>query len=232
MQKRCNEGKVHGPLASDRCTGARLHDPTHQPAQHHGEHLLGGHEGGQDGTKDAQRRLINWANLHEQAYGCSPAQLGRDLRATPHSVSRSHAVTIALTKPTPLVWALIVVLVSWSVPRLVSVDHLMLRTTSLLRSIAPRSSFSPASSTGVIGKRFMMATASNKTQWDPEKTPYPKARRDEAFAEKFKSKQKGEVEVKDPYHWLHEPPSQSEETKVRSALRALWCRLLKDEMAG
>jgi hypothetical protein len=43
-----------------------------------------------------------------------------------------------------------------------------------------------------------------KTVWDPTKTPYPAARRDEDAGETYKSKEKGEVSVKEPYVWLHE----------------------------
>lgn len=49
------------------------------------------------------------------------------------------------------------------------------------------------------------------TPWDPKATPYPSVRRDENFVDTFKSQEKGEVKVADPYHWLHEPDS--EETK-------------------
>ncbi|EGG06431.1 prolyl endopeptidase [Melampsora larici-populina 98AG31] len=55
--------------------------------------------------------------------------------------------------------------------------------------------------------------SSPPTHWDPKQTPYPKARRDESFKETFKSQVNGEVEVHDPYHWLHEPPNKSEETQ-------------------
>ncbi|KAM0746501.1 hypothetical protein T439DRAFT_344226 [Meredithblackwellia eburnea MCA 4105] len=53
-----------------------------------------------------------------------------------------------------------------------------------------------------------------KTPWNPATTPYPPARRDDDFKEQFKSAKLGkEVTVKDPYHWLAEPPSSSDETK-------------------
>lgn len=45
------------------------------------------------------------------------------------------------------------------------------------------------------------------TPWDPKATPYPSVRRDETFEEVFKSQKRGEVSVKDPYNWLHEPDS-------------------------
>ncbi|KAK4703563.1 prolyl oligopeptidase, partial [Phenoliferia sp. Uapishka_3] len=54
----------------------------------------------------------------------------------------------------------------------------------------------------------MVAT---KTPWDPLSTPYPPVRRDEAHIETFKTLS-GEVKVPDPYHYLAEPPSTSEET--------------------
>ncbi|KAH9813561.1 prolyl endopeptidase [Melampsora americana] len=57
------------------------------------------------------------------------------------------------------------------------------------------------------------STDSCPTPWNPKQTPYPNARRDESFKEMFKSQSKGEVEVYDPYHWLHEPPNKSEETQ-------------------
>lgn len=48
--------------------------------------------------------------------------------------------------------------------------------------------------------------------WDPEKTPFPAARRsDDSFT--FKSKQHGEIVVPEPYLWLETPPSQSKETR-------------------
>lgn len=49
------------------------------------------------------------------------------------------------------------------------------------------------------------------TPWDPAATPYPAVRRDESFVETFKNEQ-GPVDVKDPYHYLAEPPSTSDET--------------------
>lgn len=48
------------------------------------------------------------------------------------------------------------------------------------------------------------------TPWDPKATPYPTVRRSD-FVETFKSAKNGEVEVKDPYQWLHQPDS--DETK-------------------
>ncbi|CAH7685060.1 prolyl endopeptidase [Phakopsora pachyrhizi] len=50
-------------------------------------------------------------------------------------------------------------------------------------------------------------------EWAPHLNPYPSARRDEDFKEVFLSKSAGEVTVPDPYHWLHEPPSTSDETQ-------------------
>lgn len=44
------------------------------------------------------------------------------------------------------------------------------------------------------------------TPWDAS-APYPPVRRDDNFTETFKSATKGDVAVKDPYHWLHEPDS-------------------------
>jgi hypothetical protein len=43
-----------------------------------------------------------------------------------------------------------------------------------------------------------------KVIWDPSTTPYPAARRDESASETYKSEEKGEVVVKEPYGWLHE----------------------------
>ncbi|KAG0144673.1 hypothetical protein CROQUDRAFT_47007 [Cronartium quercuum f. sp. fusiforme G11] len=49
--------------------------------------------------------------------------------------------------------------------------------------------------------------------WDPRSTPYPNVRRDESAKEIYKSKSHGQVEVSDPYVWLHQPPNESEETQ-------------------
>lgn len=49
--------------------------------------------------------------------------------------------------------------------------------------------------------------------WDLEKNPFPKVERiDKSFT--YQSKEKGEVKVPDPYHYLEQPPSQSKETKA------------------
>lgn len=57
-----------------------------------------------------------------------------------------------------------------------------------------------------------LADSSNlKTPWDPNKTPYPPARRSDTV-EYFQSAKAGKkVPVADPYDWLHDPDSQ--ETK-------------------
>lgn len=52
-----------------------------------------------------------------------------------------------------------------------------------------------------------------RIKWDPLSTPYPSVRRDETSVDQFQSKTKGTVLVPDPYSWLHEPPSSSEETQ-------------------
>jgi prolyl oligopeptidase len=52
-----------------------------------------------------------------------------------------------------------------------------------------------------------------KTQWDPSATPYPKAKRLD-HVDVYKSQNRGEVKIEDPYRWLEVPPSESKETEV------------------
>ena len=43
---------------------------------------------------------------------------------------------------------------------------------------------------------------------------YPAARRDDSVVDVYKSAKQGEVKVHEPYRWLEEPPSKSQETKT------------------
>ncbi|MBW0493637.1 hypothetical protein O181_033352 [Austropuccinia psidii MF-1] len=52
------------------------------------------------------------------------------------------------------------------------------------------------------------ARSEHSARWNPQSTPYPAARRDEASSEVFQSKTNGAVTVPDPYAWLHNPQSQ------------------------
>lgn len=64
--------------------------------------------------------------------------------------------------------------------------------------------------------------------WDPKKTPFPQARRcDKVFT--YKSQEKGEVQVADPYHYLEVPPSQSAETKAFCDAQAAFTQQYLDQ---
>ncbi|CCF49758.1 hypothetical protein NDA11_003658 [Ustilago hordei] len=56
-------------------------------------------------------------------------------------------------------------------------------------------------------------SSSNAPAWSTQPNPYPPARRDEKASQTYKSAAKGSVTVPEPYIWLEQPPSQSEETK-------------------
>ncbi|SAM85540.1 related to Prolyl endopeptidase [Ustilago bromivora] len=56
-------------------------------------------------------------------------------------------------------------------------------------------------------------SSSNAPAWSTQPNPYPTARRDEKASQTYKSAAKGSVTVPEPYIWLEQPPSQSEETK-------------------
>ncbi|KAJ1036427.1 hypothetical protein NDA13_000307 [Ustilago tritici] len=56
-------------------------------------------------------------------------------------------------------------------------------------------------------------SSSNAPAWSTQLNPYPLARRDEKASQTYKSAAKGSVTVPEPYIWLEQPPSQSEETK-------------------
>lgn len=56
-------------------------------------------------------------------------------------------------------------------------------------------------------------SAANAPGWSTQPNPYPPARRDEKASQTYKSAAKGSVTVPEPYIWLEQPPSQSEETK-------------------
>ncbi|POW16479.1 hypothetical protein PSTT_01368 [Puccinia striiformis] len=49
--------------------------------------------------------------------------------------------------------------------------------------------------------------------WRSQPAPYPNARRDPNLSDVFQSKENGEVNVPDPYGWLHEHPKNSEEVQ-------------------
>lgn len=68
------------------------------------------------------------------------------------------------------------------------------------------------------------------TVWDPSKTPYPKTRRDEDFSETFTSQQRGQVTVKDPYHWLESPDSEETQAfvKAQGEFAQKYCDLFED----
>ncbi|SPC61970.1 related to Prolyl endopeptidase [Ustilago sp. UG-2017b] len=56
-------------------------------------------------------------------------------------------------------------------------------------------------------------SSSNAPVWSTQPNPYPPAHRDEKASQTYKSAAKGSVTVPEPYIWLEQPPSQSEETK-------------------
>lgn len=94
-----------------------------------------------------------------------------------------------------------------------SLPHLLHLTSSLTNNFCSTDQTCPAHMAPVP---VPSSTDTTPAIWDPRSTPYPTARRDKSAKETFKSKIHGEVEIADPYHWLHEPPSQSEETQVSS----------------
>lgn len=59
----------------------------------------------------------------------------------------------------------------------------------------------------------MSSSATNAPGWSTNPNPYPPARRDDKASQTYKSAAKGSVTVPEPYVWLEQPPSQSQETK-------------------
>lgn len=56
-------------------------------------------------------------------------------------------------------------------------------------------------------------TVQNAPGWTTQPNPYPQARRDDQASLTYKSAANGSVTVPEPYIWLEQPPSQSQETK-------------------